>query len=50
MGLMKKIILVRVAFCFVVYYYLTSFDILKATLKCKSKPDVMKIYHVAQEL
>ena len=35
---------------FVAYYYLTAFDILKTTLNCISKQNVMKIYHEAQEL
>ena len=31
-------------------YYLTSFDIPKTILKCISKQNVLKVYHVAQEL
>ena len=30
-------------------YYLTSFDIPKTILKCISKQNLLKVYHVAQE-
>ena len=46
----EKITIAQSIIFLVVYYNLTLFDILKTTLKSISKQNLLKIYHVDQEL